>query len=118
VGLYNDGNQEWQSFSRLEQKIGQFYLAANLFTWSYQEDLETQNGYFSPPDFLVYNAEIGWEGDVFDFLSCRLAATVGRQRLDGEFDNANGYEARCTAQISPNVEAFVIGHLSLVICHW
>ncbi|WP_157453225.1 hypothetical protein [Coleofasciculus chthonoplastes] len=105
VGLYNDGNQEWQSFSRLEQKMGQFYLAANLFTWSYQEDLETQNGYFSPPDFLVYNAEIGWEGDIFEFLSCRLAATLGRQRLDGEFDNANGYEARCTAKISPNVEA-------------
>ncbi len=105
LGLYNDGNQEWQSFSRLEQKMGQFYLAANLFTWSYQEDLERQSGYFSPPDFLVYNAEIGWEGDVFDFLSCRLAATLGRQRLDGEFDNANGYEARCTAKISPNVEA-------------
>jgi len=60
---------------------------------------------FRRHDFLVYNAEIGWEGDVFDFLSCRLAATLGRQRLDGEFDNANGYEARCTAKISPNVEA-------------
>lgn len=105
LGNYSDGNHEQQFFSRLERKIGQFSLAANLFNWSYARDLESESGYFSPPDFLVYNAELAWEGDVFDFLRCRLAATLGRQRLKGEVDNANGYQARCTAKLSPNIEA-------------
>ncbi|MBD1832052.1 hypothetical protein H6F61_04955 [Cyanobacteria bacterium FACHB-472] len=104
-GSYNDGNFEQQSFSRLERKFGQFSVAANLFNWSYTRDREQQSGYFSPSDFLVYNAELAWEGDVFDFLSCRLAATLGQQRLRGKFDNANTYQARCTAKLSPNLEA-------------
>lgn len=105
LGLYNDGNQEWQSFSRLERKLGEFSIAANLFTWSYEEDLETESGYFSPSDFLVYNAELAWEGDVFDFLRCRLGTTLGQQRLRGDFDLANSYQARCTVKFSPQVEA-------------
>ncbi|MGB7445066.1 MAG: hypothetical protein WA919_28685 [Coleofasciculaceae cyanobacterium] len=105
LGFYNDDNREWQSFSRLERKLGQFSIAANLFTWNYQENLETESGYFSPPDFLVYNAEVAWQRDVFDFLNCRLAATLGRQRLEGNFDNASSYQALCTAKLSPSVEA-------------
>ncbi|WP_193198476.1 hypothetical protein [Nostoc sp. MG11] len=105
LGNYNDGNSEIQSFSRLERKFGQFSLAANLFTWSYDRDLERTSGYFSPSDFLVYNAEVAWEGDIFDFLRCRLSANLGRQRLKGEFDNANTYQSRCTVKLSPNVEA-------------
>lgn len=105
LGNYNDDNSEIQSFSRLERKFGQFSLAANLFTWSYDRDLERTSGYFSPPDFLVYNAEVAWEGDISDFLRCRLSANLGRQRLKGEFDNANTYQSRCTVKLSPNVEA-------------
>lgn len=105
LGKYNDRNNERQLYSRLERKFGQFSVAANLFNWSYDRDLETTSGYFSPPDFLVYNAELAWEGDVFEFLSCRLSATLGRQRLQGKYDRANDYQARCTAKISPNVEA-------------
>ncbi len=105
LGKYNDGNDERLLFSRLERKIGQFSVAANLFNWSYDRDLETTSGYFSPPDFLVYNAELAWEGDVFEFLRCRLSATLGQQRLQGKFDSANDYQARCTAKIFPNVEA-------------
>ncbi len=105
LGKYNDGNDERQLFSRLERKFGQFSVAANLFNWSYDRNLETTSGYFSPPDFLVYNAELAWEGDVFEFLRCRLSATLGQQRLQGRFDRANDYQARCTAKISPNVEA-------------
>ncbi|MGJ5630077.1 hypothetical protein [Nostoc sp. CALU 1950] len=105
LGSYNDGNSEVQSFSRLERKFGQFSLAANLFTWSYDRDLERTSGYFSPPDFLVYNGEVAWEGDIANFLRCRLAANLGRQRLKGEFDNANTYQTRCTVKLSPNIEA-------------
>lgn len=104
LGNYNDGNSEVQSFSRLERKIGQFFVAANLFTWNYGDDFERKSGYFSPQDFLVYNGEVGWEGDVSKFLRCRLAANLGRQRLKGEFDNANTYQARCTVKLSPNIE--------------
>ncbi|MBD2041061.1 hypothetical protein [Microcoleus sp. FACHB-672] len=102
-GFYNDGNYEQQSFSRLERKIEQFFLAANLFTWSYEND--PQKGYFSPPDFLVYNGEVGWEGNIFKFLKCRLFANLGKQRLNGKIDDASTYQARCTTKISPNVEA-------------
>ncbi|MHC5737504.1 hypothetical protein [Nostoc sp.] len=105
LGSYNDGNSDVQSFSRLERKFGQFSLAANLFTWSYDRDLERTSGYFSPPDFLVYNGEVAWEGDIANFLRCRLAANLGRQRLKGEFDNANTYQTRCTVKLSPNIEA-------------
>lgn len=105
LGDYNDGNSEIQSFSRLERKLGQFSVAANLFTWNFNRDFESKSGYFSPPDFLVYNAEVAWEGDISKFLRCRLAANLGRQRLKGEFDNASTYQTRCTVKLSPNVEA-------------
>ncbi|NEU80363.1 hypothetical protein [Nostoc sp. UIC 10630] len=105
LGSYNDGNSEVQSFSRLERKFGQFSLAANLFNLSFNRDLERTSGYFSPPDFLVYNAEVAWEGDIANFLRCRLAANLGQQRLKGEFDNANTYQTRCTVKVSPNIEA-------------
>jgi hypothetical protein len=105
LGSYNDGNFEQQSFSRLERKFGQFSVAANLFNWSFTSDLDKTSGYFSPPDFLVYNGEVAWQGNVFENLNCRLAATLGQQRLRGNFDNANTYQVRCTAKLSPNVEA-------------
>ncbi|MEH2058562.1 MAG: hypothetical protein V7K97_20890 [Nostoc sp.] len=105
LGNYNDGNSEVQSFSRLERKFGQFSLAGNLFTLSYDRDLERTSGYFSPPDFLLYNGEVAWEGDIANFLRCRLAANLGRQRLKGVFDNANTYQTRCTVKFSPNLEA-------------
>ncbi len=105
LGSYNDGNFEQQSFSRLERKFGQFFVAANAFNWNYRRDVEKTSGYFSPPDFLVYNGEIGWEGNVIESLRCRVAANLGQQRLEGEWDVANSYQARCTAKLSPNVEA-------------
>ncbi|BAY23151.1 hypothetical protein NIES2100_29150 [Calothrix sp. NIES-2100] len=105
LGNYSDRNSEVQSFSRLERKFGQFSLAANLFTWSYDRNLERTSGYFSPPDFFVYNAEVAWEGEVVNFLRCRLSASLGQQRLNGEFDNANAYQTRCTAKLSPSIEA-------------
>jgi hypothetical protein len=105
LGNYNDGNSDVQTFSRLEHKFGQFSLAGNLFTWSYDRNLERTSGYFSPPDFLVYNAEVAWEGDIADFLRCRFAANLGRQRVNGEFDNAKTYQTRCTVKLSPSIEA-------------
>lgn len=105
LGNYNDGNVEQQSFTRLERKLGQFFVAANLFNWSYRNDVQDTSGYFSPPDFLVYNGEVGWEGQIFEFLRCRLAANIGQQRLEGEWSAGNTYQGRCTTQISPNVDA-------------
>jgi hypothetical protein len=105
LGTYNDGNFEQQSFSRLERKFGQFSVAANLFNWHFARDAQETGGYFSPPDFLVYSGEVAWEGNVFENLRCRLAASLGQQRVRGEVDNANTYQARCTAKFSPNIEA-------------
>ena len=104
-GNYNDGNSEQQSFSRLERKFGQFSIAANLFNWSYQHDYEKRSGSFSPPDFLVYNAEVAWQGDIFKFLRCRISGNLGKQRLLGKVDNANNYQALCTVKMSPKIEA-------------
>lgn len=105
LGSYNDGNFEQQSFSRLEHKIGQFSVAANLFNWIYTRDVQETSGYFSPRDFLVVNGEVAFEGNVFEKLRCRVAAALGRQRLSGEWTNGNTYQGRCTAKLSPNVEA-------------
>ncbi len=103
-GDYSDGNEEFQSFTRLERNIGEFFVAANLFTWSYTEDVQEATGYFSPPDFLVYTGEVGWQAKVTDFLRCRVATSFGQQRLEGNFDFANSYTGSCTAIVSRNFE--------------
>lgn len=104
VGLYNDGNSEAQSFSRLERKFGQFHAAANLFTWNVRKDMQAESGYFSPPNFLVYNGEIGWQGQPFDFLRCRLTANLGGQRLKETVTNGYSYQGLCTAELSRSIE--------------
>ena len=104
-GNYNDGNVENQSFSRLERKVGQFSVSANLFTWAYAQDMNPKSGYFSPPDFLIYSGELAWEGNVADFLRCRLSASLGEQRVNGKMSSGNGYQSRCTIKVSPHVEA-------------
>ena len=102
-GSYNDGNHEQQFLIKLERQLGQFFIAGSVFNWSYEKD--PQNGYFAPPDFLVYAGEVGWEGNLFEPLKCRLSSTLGYQRLLGEFTNANTYQGRCTARFSPTFEA-------------
>lgn len=104
-GTFNDNNREFQSFSRLEQKLGSFSVAANLFTWSFESDFSETSGYFSPSDFLVYNGELTWQGTMFDeILDCKLSAAFGKQRLAGTTDNAWTYKALCGAQFLDNVE--------------
>jgi len=104
-GIFNDGNREFQSFSRLEKKLGSFSLAANLFTWGFEQDLSESSGYFSPPDFMVYNAELAWQGSMFDeVLDCKLSAAFGKQSVEGATDNAWTYKALCGAQLLDNVE--------------
>ncbi|WP_052754463.1 hypothetical protein [Calothrix sp. 336/3] len=103
IGFYNDGNFEQQSFSRLEHKFGEFYLAGNLFAWTFNRDRQEAAGYFSPKNFLVYNLEAGWDKKIFDFLSCRLSANLGQQILNGETTNGSTYQARCNANILPNI---------------
>ena len=103
-GRYNDGNQEQQSFSRLEKKLGEFYIAGNVFTWRYREDSESASGYFSPPDFLVANGEIGWKGEVLEWLDCGAAASWGQQRLNSNWSSAYSYNATCTFQVTDFLE--------------
>lgn len=99
----NDGNKDYQSFTRLEKKFGEFSVSTNLFTWSFHQNFEQKSGYFSPPDFLVYNLELAWQKNITDFLNCRLVASVGQQRLEGEFSNAQTYESFCDGKISDNI---------------
>lgn len=103
-GNYSDGNEELQSFSRLEHRFGDFFVAANLFTWGSTEDVQNTSGYFSPSDFLVYSGELGWENEITDFFRCRLSVNLGQQRLTGDWNIANNYQTKCTVQFSPDVE--------------
>jgi hypothetical protein len=104
LGSYSDSNQEQQSFSRIERKFGEFSVAGNLFTWNYKNS--TDKGYFAPPDFLVYTGEVAWEGSVIrDVLNCRLSASLGGQNVNATSSDAGGYQTKCTAKISPNLEA-------------
>jgi hypothetical protein len=107
-GNFSDGNQELQSFSRFEHRFGQyqfgeFSLAANLFTWAFRQDLDEANGYFSPPDFLVYNLEASWRKQIFEPLTCRLFAAYGQQRLEEVWDNAFRYGSDCTIELSDHL---------------
>ncbi len=109
-GIFNDGNREFQSFSRLERKLGVFSLAANLFTWSFEQDLGSENGYFSPSDFLVYNAELAWQGKMVDeILDCKLSVAFGKQSVNNVTDNAWTYKALCSGELLPNVQ-FNVGY--------
>ena len=104
-GIFNDGNRELQSFSRIERKLGAFSIAANLFTWDFKQDLSMESGYFSPSGFLVYNGELAWQGTMFDeVLNCKLSAAFGKQQLDGATDNAWTYKTLCEAQLLDNVK--------------
>ncbi|CAN1212569.1 Porin [Tumidithrix helvetica PCC 7403] len=103
-GNYNDGNNEQQSFSRIERKFGQFSVAGNLFIWFYDREA-TGNTYFAPPDFLVYSGEVAWEGQVLDILKCRLAANLGEQRGNDAFSPARSFQSLCTLKVSPSIEA-------------
>ncbi|MBE9029799.1 hypothetical protein IQ266_08670 [filamentous cyanobacterium LEGE 11480] len=103
LGLYRDGNVEHQTYSRLERKFGQFFVAANLFTWNYKADQELNNGYFSPQQFLTYNGEVGWAGDIAKGLKCRVTAALGQQALNGNNSSISRYNGRCTAAIAPNI---------------
>jgi hypothetical protein len=104
LGNYSDNNQEQQSFSRIERKFGEFSVAGNVFTWNYKNS--TDKGYFAPPDFLVYTGEVAWEGSVIrDVLNCRLSASLGGQNVNATSSDAGGYQTKCTAKISPNIEA-------------
>ena len=109
LGTYNDGNTEQQSFSRLEYRSGNFGIATNLFNWVYRANLENQSGYFSPPDFLVYNGEVFWEDDIINGISCRITASLGRQRLDGLWTSAYSYGPTCQANIADNIQ-FNLGY--------
>ncbi len=102
-GNYNDGNNEIQSFSRIERKVGEFSIAGNLFTWAYKNP--TELGYFAPSDFTVSTIEVAWEGTIADFLKCRIALPFGLQTVNGTTSNAGGYQTKCTAKLSPNIEA-------------
>lgn len=104
AGFFNDGNQEIQSFSRLERKIGPFSVAANVFTWNFAEDLEAESGYFSPLKFLLYNAEVGWKSKIFDPLTCQFAASIGNQVVNGGKSTGRGLQAKCTATLAENVD--------------
>lgn len=122
VGDFTDGNQEFQSFTRLEHqfdqlegKIGTFFVAANLFTWAFRQDLEAASGYFSPPDFLVYSAEAGWSGKISDILQCRISASQGQQRLLGSFDNASNLQSSCNFTLSSHMKLNIDYGISNVI---
>lgn len=102
-GRYSDSNREQQSFSRLAHQLGDFSLAANLFNWRYRQDLEESSGYFSPPDFLVANGEVAWQGTITSWLDCRTAINFGWQRLSGTWSSVFGYDLFCAAQITEAV---------------
>ncbi len=105
-GNYSDGNTENQLFSRLERKSGQFWIAANLFSWGYGQNIGSASGYFSPPDFLAYSGEVGVEGNVlFDSLSCRVSATIGNQQSSGASTVGQAFQSLCKTKFSPSLEA-------------
>ncbi|NJL10514.1 MAG: hypothetical protein HC908_11025 [Calothrix sp. SM1_7_51] len=105
---YNDGNRSQLSYSKLKRDIGAgFSVAANLVTSSFERDASLTSGYFSPPDFLIYNGEIGWQGDITKNINFRVQFNLGEQRLQGEYSTAFYTEAQLTAKVSQNLDGFL-----------
>jgi hypothetical protein len=95
----SDGNQRFVSFGRYERKMGAVVVGANLFALSFQKDRDDR--YFSPPDFLSYNGEIGLEGNLFKGLKCRLSGSYGFSRNRGDVDPDTNVTSRCQVDMSP-----------------
>lgn len=102
LGFYNDSNLEHQTFSRLERKLGNAYIAANLFTWNYRSDQELRKGYFSPRQFLAYSGEIGWNQSLGRDISCQISVALGQQSLNAQSTQTTQYRARCNLKVTPN----------------
>jgi hypothetical protein len=101
LGNYSDGNGEEQSFSRLERQVGDSAnVSLNLFNQSFQQSLEDASGYFSPFDFVVATAEMAWQEEVTQSLSCGLLGSLGQQRLAGEWALAYTAQALCSVDIT------------------
>jgi hypothetical protein len=116
VGKLSDSNLEFQSFSRLEHKFDQLEdkfgivsVATNLFTWSFQQNLGAANGYFSPPDFLVYTLELGWSKDLTSNFSCGINFAQGQQRSSGKFVQARSLQSNCKIKVSQQTH-FILGY--------
>jgi len=101
----NDGNSGSISFTKLKRNFGQFSVAGNVVTTSYAKD--SAPFIFTPQDFMIYNGELGWQGDLTDFLNLRAQVNLGEQRLRGEWTNALYYEFQLTAKLSPTADAFI-----------
>jgi hypothetical protein len=97
-GGLSDGNQRFVSFGRYERKMGPVVVGANIFALSFQKDREER--YFSPPDFLSYNGEIGLEGNLFKGLKCRLSGSYGFSRERGDIDPDSNITTRCQVESS------------------
>ena len=106
-GRYSDGNTEHQSFARLNQEMGDFNVAGNMFSWIYDNDPDS--GYFSPSDFLVVLGELGFSSSISSDLDCGLAAQLGTQRLNSSWSSARTFEGSCRWQKSDqfNGEALI-----------
>ena len=102
-GSYSDGNQEQQVVVNMERTFGSFFMKGTAFFWAYDQALD--NGYFDPDGYSLYEGEVGWEGRIAEALNCRIAASLGRQSLDQDSSTASGYKGKCTAQLSPALEA-------------
>jgi hypothetical protein len=97
-GGMSDGNQRFLSFGRYERKMGPVVVGANIFALSFQKDRDER--YFSPPDFLSYNGELGLEGRLFQGLKCRLSGSYGFSRDRGETKPDTNITTRCQVEAS------------------
>jgi hypothetical protein len=95
-GIYSDSNREHQTYARLNQKLGDFELAINAFSWIFRDDLGS--GYFSPNDFLVLSGEIGFDKQISSTFDCGISLQLGQQRLGGGWSLAEAYGGRCQWQ--------------------
>lgn len=100
LGNYNDGNKDLQTYSRIDQNFGSFSLSADLSTASYEQDLETSSGYFSPSNYLLYSAEAAWKQIFFDSSTCKLALRAGEQKLLNDLSKVYSVGSFCDVVIS------------------
>ena len=115
LGVFSDGNQELQSFSRLERKLGAIFPFRQSIYLEFQRRFRNPAVVISLPlSSCLVNGEVAWEGQVFEPVNCRLSAFFGKQRLNESFSDATGFTANCSADITDSLNAEIGYELSNV----
>lgn len=101
TGFYSDGNLEHQASFVVERELGDFFVSALFFYWSFADNPQT--GYFAPPNYIIYSGELGWRTNITEQLICQISASIENEIFENTSALSNTYQAGCGLILSPKL---------------